>query len=326
MEKQNTESRRAVPVKMIWMLVSIGILLSCLISLIGMMGSRFNARMLNNIFLVSVSVLMAALGAGFCWARGCINLSLPGTMSISALVFALASNDGMGFFPAMLLAVLTGAVFGSLTGIFAIQRSRKIQLVTALSSLLVGIMATGIASEISLSEGTGILKAEVARGTETTIAIIWIMLAIGLCFAGAAGGARLFHTFESDTSEVTGGNRFLWSLVAGVLAALAGVYQTARLRTYAIGSYSDTYQMVTVFFVLITAGILIPNMRKSYSEALFGFLSVIFAALSHGTINMLCSYLGATSAILYSIYGIVGLLLLIPNILIYKSRKDPIQE
>ena len=323
LEKESVQPRRAVPVKLIWMLISAAIFLSCFFSLVGAMGSRFNGRALGQGFLYSVAVLMLSLGAGLCMARGCINLSLPGTMSLSALVFASAFSGGMAFFPAMLLALLVGAVFGALNGIFTIQRRRNVQLVTALSSLPVGLIASHFASQVSTEGNAWRISLEIARGTDTVFAIIWIALAIGLCFVGAIGGGRLFRTFGEDTVKDGGGNRFLWSVVAGVLAAMAGIFQIVRMRAYSMNPAGDMSYTVSIFLVLITAGILIPNMRGSYSEALFGFLAVVFAAFAYGMLSMMFSYLGFAVSVQYIVYAIFALLLLIPNLLIYKNKKEP---
>ena len=103
----------------------------------------------------------------------------------------------------MLAAVMAGTACGAVNGIFTIQRRRGIRLVTALSSLLVGAMASGLAAVISTG-GTGQILFKAARGTENIIAAVWIALAVGLCFAGAVGGGNLFSTNEGETTEAGG--------------------------------------------------------------------------------------------------------------------------
>ena len=142
-------------------------------------------------------------------------------------------------------------------------------------------------------------------------------------FQGAIGGKRTFRAFEGDQSPVGGGERLVWSIAAGALAALAGVFQTVRLRVFNTSS-TDMYTLCNIVFVLLLAGILIPNMRESYGEALCGLLSVPIGALSYGTIVFTMMYIGISTGIQYMVLALFGLLLLIPNLLIYKRKKDRI--
>ena len=319
MEKTNPKTRRGVPVKLIWFLITIGICLSCIGSLAGFAQKRPIGRLLENAFYNAPLYLLLAVGAGLCMARGCINLSLPGTMSISMLVFGIAFRSGTAIVPASLLAILSGAAYGALNGIFTIQRGRNIQLVTALSSLLVGMAGTGFAAVISNMRN---IKLEIGSRAYTTASIVFVVIGVAVCFLGAIGGKKLFRLNADDTPEVSGGNRFLWSVIAGMLAAMAGIFQAIRIQQLRINIGSDSTYQVAIFFILVVAGILIPNVRRTYGEALFGLLSIIFAAFAYSVLNIICAVIGTETTVNYIIYAVFGLLLLIPNLLIYRKKKE----
>jgi len=323
MENMNPNARRGVPVKMIWFLITIAIYLSCIGSMVGFAQGRPVGRLLESAFYITPMYLLLAVGAGLCMARGCINLSLPGTMAMSMMAFGLACRGGVAIIPATLLAILTGAAYGALNGIFTIQRGRNIQMVTALSSLLIGLAGSGFAG---LASDMRINKLELESKAYTTVGIVFVAIAIGVCFLGAIGGKKLFHLNTDDEPEVSGGNRFLWSVIAGILAGLAGIFQAFRTQQIHFNFASDYTYLVSLFFILITAGILIPNVRRTYGEALFGLLAIVFATLAFGVLNIICMVMGTASTESYIIYAVFGLLLLIPNLLIYKKRDTASKE
>ena len=309
----------AVPVKMIWFLISIGVFLGNFLSLVGIASGRNTGRLMGNAITNCVPYMMMALGAALCMSRGCINLSLPGTMTQSAMVFAFCTRSEMPFFPAMLLAMMTGAVFGALTGIFAVQRSKSVRLATALSSFLVGIIGSGFVYVIGRGE---MFSLRWDRSAVTVCCVIWIVIAAGVCFLGAIGGKKQFHTHEGDVSGVSGGNRFLWTMIAGILASLAGVYRTVHYSAFNYSMSADVTYLMYIALILLLAGILIPNMKRNYSEALFGYLAVVFAALTLGAFMVMFSYLGLEQGAQMISFAVTGLLLMIPNILIYKQKKE----
>ena len=148
-------------------------------------------------------------------------------------------------------------------------------------------------------------------------------MAVGVCFLGAIGGKKQFRTREGDASAVSGGNRFLWTMIAGVLASLAGVYRTVQYGgSFNYGTSADISYFMNIALVLLLAGILIPNMKRSYSEALFGHLAVVFAALTLGTFIITFSYLNLDQSVQMISFAVIGLLLMIPNILIYKQKRE----
>ncbi len=317
MENTN-KPRRAFPVKLVWMLVTLGIFLVCLSALLGAMGGRFNIRNLGSGFQQGVPYMLIALAMGLCLARGSINLSVPGTVVLCSLVFGASLQAGLGFAAALPLTLLTGAGCGALCGLFAIQRRRNVLIVTALSSLAVGVMASGLARGIAL-QGFSLPG---LRGTEGVLAVSMTVVAVGMCFVGAIGGRKLFRTFEGEAQEVGGGGRFLWSVIAGALAALAAVVTVARMSAFMPSTDSDG-RFMTACFILLTAGILLPNRRRSYSEALFGFLSVVIAACAYGMLNTLMLLLNISAQFFYVIYGILALLMVLPNLLVCSRPGEP---
>ncbi len=311
----------AVPVKMIWFLICIGVFLSNFLSLFAIATGKNTGRLMGDSITNSVPYMMLALGAALCMSRGCINLSLPGTMTLSALVFTACARSDMPFFPAMLLAMMTGAALGALNGIFAVQRGKSVKLATALSSFLVGFIGTGFVYVLGRGQP---LRAGWDRSAVTVCCVIWIVMAVGVCFLGAIGGKKQFRTHEGDVSGVSGGNRFLWTMIAGILASLAGVFRTVQYGTFNYNMSADISSFMNITLVLLLAGILIPNMKRSYSEALFGYLAVVFAALTLGTFIITFFYMNLDQGVQIISFAVIGLLLMIPNILIYRQKKEAV--
>lgn len=313
------KARRGAPVKLIWLLVTIVLCVGGTAALAVFVPVRSVGTHLQNVFYSIPLYLLLAVGAGLSMARGCINLSLPGTMSVSMMTFGLAYRGGMATLPAMLLALLSGAAYGTLNGIFALQRRRNIQLVTALSSLLIGMAGTGFAAMISNLRN---ISLDIENKAYMTAGTVFVLIALGVCFFGAVGGKKLFRMETDEEPGVSGRNRFLWSVIAGMLAALAGIFLAIRNQRLHINIGSDSTYQVILFFILVTAGILIPNVRRTYTEALFGLLAIPFAAFAFGTVDALCAYLRLETAVTYIIYAVAGLLLLIPNLLVCRRKKE----
>ena len=317
--ENDVKQRRAVPVKMIWFLIVAVNLLGSLVS-VGAFSSAPPDRYLVNVLAGAVPQALMGLGAALCLSRGCVNLSLPGTMALSSLVFAAAAHADVPAAAAFLLAILPGAAVGAVNGAFAALRSRSIAFVTALASLLTGLFASGIAL---VSRSPIVLNGYVTsdRSALVLASALLLLAAVGLCFAGAAGSARLFRPFEGGSAAGGGAGRFLWHVAAGALAALAGAFQAFRLRAFTpSGDAAVTLGMTAL--VLLAAGILIPNMRGSYGEALFGLLAVPVCALTLAAVNTSLSMQGADPGPVYIVLSVLGLLLLIPNLLIYRRGKD----
>ena len=68
------KKKSAVPVKMIWFLISIGVFLSNFLSLLGVASGRNPGRLMGNSITTCVPYMMMALGAALCMSRGCIKI------------------------------------------------------------------------------------------------------------------------------------------------------------------------------------------------------------------------------------------------------------
>ena len=302
--------RRAVPVKMIWMFVCVSLVFTALGMLSSASGSHFSLRTLEQAFNSAVPFLLLSLGAGLCACRGSLNLALPGIMGLSGLLFALINPEGQNAAVGFIAVLAIGGALGALVGVFAIQSRRSVALVTGLSSLLLGGMFSALT--VLISEGATVP----IRGRIEYAPFAWIglVLALGLCFLGSLG-------LKKPAREISGGGRFVWTVVAGALAALAGALQAVRMST-AVPTLGSGYNEQTIVPVLLAAGILIPNARRSQGEAIFGLLSIVFAALAHAMTATSFAMLALDFNVQRFIHAILGTLFLIPNLLIYRSFRD----
>ena len=309
--------KKETPIKLIWMLICVGILISAFGLALLAMTNRFG-RNLTNILFSCAGTALFAIGAGFCAARGCINLALPGIATVSAFIFSssIGSSDPAPL--AFIGAIFAGILLGALNGLFTLQSRRSVAAVTAVSSLLFNTLVIGIIQSVIENQVPSVRFSSESFGI---LAAIGGGIAIGACFLGAAGRGKLFRINEADTA-VRGSERFLWSIFAGILAAFAGILQSARVGYFHVNLFSST-NALAIFPVLMMAGILIPNLCGSYAESLFGFLAILLCSLAHGFISYFFNYLGAAPSSQTFVFTLLGLLFLIPNILIFSRRRTP---
>ena len=300
-------AKRAVPVKMIWMFVCVSMMFTAFGLLASGNGSRFNARMLEMAFYTAIPYILMSLAAGLCACRGSLNLALPGIMGLCGLMFALINPEGENAVGGLLAMLVIGATLGALVGVFSIQSRRNVAMVTGLSSLLLG----GMFNVLTILFSEGALFQIRGRIELAPFAWVGLLLALGLCFLGSLGARK----------PATGGKRFLWTTISGVLAALAGALLAIR-TSVASPTLGSGYNEQAILPILLAAGILIPNARRSMGEAIFGLLSIVFAAMAHALLSTSMSVLALDPNVSRFIHAILGVLFLIPNLLICRSFRD----
>ena len=231
-------------------------------------------------------------------------------------MFAVSAQGGAPLFAAGLIAVLTGTAAGALNGVFAVQGRRSVMLVTAVSSLFIGMLSRGITN--ILCEGA-VIPVHGLSSAAGIMNVLSVLVVAGLCFAGTAGAGQLFRSDEGDKPARSGGNRFLWTMLAGALAGLAGITQVIRMSAATPALFSDT-EFVS-FIILMMAGALIPNVRGTRSESLFGFLAIVLASIAFACITVFFMVRGLDVYWQRILVSVMGLLFAIPNLRICRNRR-----
>ncbi len=304
--------KRAVPVKMIWMFIVLGVTLSWMLTVL-MVRGRMN-NVMNAFYTVSPNLLLIA-GTAVCLARGTLNLALPGTACLCAALFALISRDGSPV-AGIIVALVAGTALGALNGVFAIQSGKKVLLVTGIASLAMGFI---FQSFVGILTGNQPFTVKMDRYAYIVFCWIGIFIAAAVCILGGLGRLSSPETGE-EGDHPSGASRFLWTMASGALAGLSGVVYVARLQAVMPSAFSGCIETY-ILPALLLGGILIPNFRRSTAESVLGMVAVVLAGLCVGFIYMYLMIIGADPTFLRMVMGIISALLLIPNILIRRGNK-----
>ncbi|MCV2870340.1 ABC transporter permease [Defluviimonas sp. WL0002] len=202
-----------------------------------------SVRNLARISVSAAPALMVALGVTFIIIMGSIDLSMEGTVSVSAVIFAFAflylggTLFGLAWL-ALPLAVLVGAVIGLINGIVHV----KLRIPSFMASLAMGFVGTGLA--LLLTGGDRIrVEDEAFRGLLTErwlgfpimvyVAIAFVLVGwfiqsrttLGRNFYAVGGGEELAHASGLNVSKV----RILGFMLAGMFYAVGALLAVARI-------------------------------------------------------------------------------------------------
>ncbi|GKY89995.1 ABC transporter permease [Sinisalibacter aestuarii] len=220
------------------------IVLLVLILLFTVLEPRFfSVRNLARIAISSTPALMVALGVTFIIIMGSIDLSMEGTVSVTAVVFAFAFLALGGTvlswaWLALPLAILVGAVVGFINGLVHV----KLRIPSFMASLAMGFVGTGFA--LLLTGGDRIrVEDEVFRGLLTErwlgfpvmvyvaalfLLIGWFIQAkttLGRNFYAVGGGEELAHASGLNVNRV----RILGFTLAGMFYAVGALMAVGRI-------------------------------------------------------------------------------------------------
>ena len=306
---------RAAPVKMIWMFVTLGLMISCILMLLFVRGD-FGRKMLNLLQMIPPFILLAA-AASICLSKGSANFALPGIASMCGMLTAQIAQDGDLAVLGIAASLFVGAALGALTGLFTIQSRRNVWLVSGVSSLLLGTLFMALATVFT---DYRTISSSFSRDGETVMAIIAIMITVGISILGGLG--RHISTNNGDDAPKPGGGlRFVWTLIAGALAGLAGAAMAVRMRGASPTTFSSANEMY-IIPALLFGGALIPNLRHSTGEGICGGLAVFFGTVAFEAVMLFFSILGMTNVIQRILVFAISALLLIPNLAIGRRNAD----
>jgi ribose transport system permease protein len=199
----------------------------------------FTEMNIRNILLQRSAPLCAAIGMLFVVLTGGIDLSVGSLMAFAASLSAICvTNYGWHFMPALAAGVISGVVFGTLTGVLVAYANMQ----GFVASLAVMTIARGAAfmitngTPIKLAKGT--LNILVDRAYFFPIVIISIILIIVfILIQNYTSYGRLVIAIGSNSMAVELAGirvkRYVLSvyMLSGALSALGGVFIAARAST-----------------------------------------------------------------------------------------------
>lgn len=209
-----------------------------------LLDSRFfSIRNAARIAVSATPALMVAIGVTFIIIMGSIDLSMEGTVSVSAVIFAfsfiaLGGTLASWAWLALPLALLVGAVLGFLNGLIHV----KLKIPSFMASLAMGFVGTGLA--LLLTGGDRIrVEDELFRSLLTVrilnfplmcyVALLALLVAwfiqsrtkLGRNFYAVGGGEELAQSSGLNVARV----RILGFTLAGVFFAMGALMAVGRI-------------------------------------------------------------------------------------------------
>ncbi len=221
----------------------------------------FSIRNAARIFVAASPALMVAVGVTFIIIMGSIDLSMEGTISVCAVIFAfafLAWGGTVASFAifAIPLAMLVGAVMGFINGLIHV----RLKIPSFMASLAMGFVGTGFA--LLLTGGDRIrVEDELFRALLTErwfnfpimcyVALAFLVIAwfiqsrttLGRNFYAVGGGEELAHASGLNVERV----RILGFTLAGIFFAVGALLAVGRI------GIAETATGNNFMFISITA-------------------------------------------------------------------------
>lgn len=203
----------------------------------------FSLRNFSRIGISSAPALMVAVGVTFIIIMGSIDLSMEGTVSVCAVVFAFSFLALGGTLMSMAwlalpLALVVGAVIGAVNGLVHV----KLKIPSFMASLAMGFVGTGLA--LLLTGGDRVrIEDEAFRSLLTVrwlefpvmcyVALGFLLIAwfiqtqttLGRNFYAVGGGEELAHASGLDVNRV----RVLGFTLAGIFYAVGALLAVGRI-------------------------------------------------------------------------------------------------
>ena len=220
------------------------LVLLVLVAFFAIMEPRFfSVRNFARIGISSAPALMVAIGVTFIIIMGSIDLSMEGTVSVSAVLFAfafLAMGGTLASFAwlAIPVALIVGAMIGFINGLVHV----KLRIPSFMASLAMGFVGTGFA--LLLTGGDRIrIEDELFRSLLTVrwfnfpimcyvalgmVLIAWFIQSrttLGRNFYAVGGGEELAHASGLNVNRV----RIMGFVLAGVFYAMGALLAVGRI-------------------------------------------------------------------------------------------------
>ncbi len=203
----------------------------------------FSQRNFARITVAAAPALMVAIGVTFIIVMGSIDLSMEGTVGLTAVLFcflflATGGTLAVGGWVAMPLILLLGAAIGFVNGLVHV----KLRIPSFMASLAIGFVGTGAAvlvtggDIVKIDDDTfrALLTWRIA-GFPLMVYVVggFVLLAwfiqshttLGRNFYAVGGGEELAHASGLNVRRV----RIMGFVLAGMFYAVAGILQVAKL-------------------------------------------------------------------------------------------------
>ena len=240
----------------------------------------FSMRNFARIAIAASPFLMVTIGVTFIIIMGSIDLSMEGTVSLTAIVFCFCflffgGTLGSGGWVAIPLALLAGAIYGALNGFI----HAKLLIPSFMSSLAMGFVGIGAAV---LLTGGGIVRIDDdifrslltyrIQGFPLMVYVAILFLIFGIIIQKFTVLGRNLYAIggAEDLAAASGvpvlSTRILAFSLAGFYYSLAGVLQVAKL------GQAESVTGANLMFLSITAAVV-------GGVALWGAIGGVFNAL-----------------------------------------------
>lgn len=277
---------------------------------------------LARIAIASTPALMVAIGVTFIVVMGSIDLSMEGTVSTTAVLFALAFGAfggtllGGGWI-AIPLALLAGAAIGLVNGLVHVA----LKIPSFMASLAVGFVGMGLSVVLT---GGDILRVNddafrallLVRWLEfplmvyvaaALVLVAWFIqrnTTLGRNFYAVGGGEDLAHASGLHVKRV----RVLGFVLAGVFYAVGAIFAVAR------GGMAESLTGTNLMFVSITA---VVAGGTSLAGGSGGVWNTVVGVLIVGVINNGMAVVGLPR---YLQDGVLGVLVIVAVVLATNRR------
>ena len=186
-------------------------------------------------------------------AAGC-DLSVGGVMCLSGIVAIKLMNGGMNMWPAILLAILSGALVGFINGFLVVQQKTEAFIIT----LGIGMLLKGVNQELTDAHPVSCINPDFMKIANSKIGGVIPTLAIYMIVIGVLLYALLRYTSygrnlyalggDYDVAKYSGINvistKWIAFVLSGTMAAIAGVLLSSKLNTGSNIYGDDTALMV----------------------------------------------------------------------------------
>ncbi|GIG62508.1 sugar ABC transporter permease [Longispora fulva] len=272
-----------------------------------------------NVLQQQTELALVVLAEAIVLISGRFDLSLESTVGLApALAIGLvvpAVNGGLGTeLPpglALVLCLLVGLLIGAFNGLLILKFRLSAFIVTlgmliVLRGLQVGI--TGGKTLFEVPSSFSYLGSTTWLGLPASIWIAGVAFGVGITVLGYFRSGRALYAIGGNADAARSGgiriDRVVWTtlIVAGMLAALAGVLMTGRLGSVAAAQGQG--MIFTVFAAAVIGGVSLDGGKGTLFGALCGVIVL-------GLINNILTLAGVSAEWIQAIYGAIILTALV---------------
>lgn len=293
------------------------VLLTLVILFTAINPTFFSVRNFARIAIASAPALMVAVGVTFIIVMGSIDLSMEGTISLTAVLFAyMFLGLGGTLLPAAWLAIPAALVLGGLVGALNGFIHVRLRIPSFMASLALGFVGTGAAVLVT---GGDIVRVEddAFRGLLTIrwlgfplmvhvaalgLVVAWFIQSrttLGRNFYAVGGGEDLAHASGVNVKRV----RIMGFALAGVFYAIAAILVVARI------GQAESVTGANFMFISITSAVV---GGVALWGGVGGVWNTLVGVLIVGVINNGMVVIGLPD---YLQQGVLGLLVIVAVVL-----------